>query len=154
MKASKAIALILALVMAIGMIACSGSAPAASTQSTAPAATVTEAPKAAEPAAEPAATEPEPAAEPEVPAFDWTTYTDWIKTDWDSKDIAYQFTGEWELAEYGIKFGFLLNLYSDGSAVVDQRKTSAEVRAGTPLGVLGLLIELAQLTVDLKPHVL
>ena len=124
MKASKVIALILAVCMTIGMIACGGSAPstAAATTNNAPAAAATEAPKAAEPAAaEPQASEAEPAEEPAAPAFDWTTYTDWIITDWDSKDIAYQFTGEWALAEYGISFQFLINLYGDGSAVVDQR---------------------------------
>ena len=125
MKASKVIALILAVCMTIGMIACGGSTPAANTPSNEPAATVTEAPKANEPAAaaEPAATE-EPAEEPAAPAFDWTTYTEWLSTDWDAKEIAYQFTGEWSLAEYGINLKLLANLYSDGSAAIDQRNIS------------------------------
>ena len=51
---------------------------------------------------------------------DWETFEEWTEEDWDSKTISYQFTGEWELAEYNISLKFLINLYDDGSALVDQ----------------------------------
>ena len=55
---------------------------------------------------------------------DWETYEDWLKEEWDEKEIAYQFTGEWELAEYNCLFKFLINLYTDGSAAIDQRNVT------------------------------
>ena len=56
-----------------------------------------------------------------VLAEDWTAHEGWLQEDWDAKTVKYQFTGEWELAEYNIHFMFLINLYEDGSALVDQR---------------------------------
>ena len=58
-----------------------------------------------------------------VLAEDWTAHEGWLQEDWDAKTIKYQFTGEWALAEYNIYFQFVINLYEDGSALVDQRNT-------------------------------
>ncbi len=57
-------------------------------------------------------------------AEDWETFEDWTNVDWNSKTIKYQFTGEWALEEYNISMQFVINLYEDGSALVDQRKTN------------------------------
>ena len=54
-------------------------------------------------------------------AEDWESFEGWNDVDWDSKTISYQFTGEWALEEYNINVQFVINLYDDGSAVVDQR---------------------------------
>jgi hypothetical protein len=56
--------------------------------------------------------------------IDWESFEDWTAEDWDAKEVAYQFTGNWELAEYGYKFEFLINLYTDGSASIDQRNVN------------------------------
>lgn len=56
--------------------------------------------------------------------IDWSTYTDWMTTDWDSKSISYQFMGSWELPEYSYFYTILVNLYDDGSVLVDQRNTA------------------------------
>lgn len=45
---------------------------------------------------------------------------DWLNVDWDAKTVKYQFTGSWELPENGISFHFLINLYEDGTALVEQ----------------------------------
>ena len=58
-------------------------------------------------------------------AENWESYENWLTEDWDAKEIAYQFNGTWELAEYGISFNILINLYSDGSALVDQRNIAS-----------------------------
>ena len=60
-----------------------------------------------------------------VLAEDWTAHEGWLQEDWDAKTVKYQFTGEWELAEYNIHFMFLINLYEDGSALVDQRSIAS-----------------------------
>lgn len=52
---------------------------------------------------------------------------DWMNEDWDAKTVEYQFTGAWELPENGISFHFLINLYEDGTALVEQLSTG-----GTP----------------------
>ncbi len=57
---------------------------------------------------------------------DWASFEGWNDVDWDAKTVKYQFTGEWELAEYNICFHFVINLYDDGSAVVDQRKQATD----------------------------
>ena len=125
---TKLIALVIALMLVLSAAAC-GSSAAPSAASDKPAAAAAEAPKAEEPvkaeeskAEEPEKTE-EPAAaeEPSAPATDWTAFDGWLTEDWDAKEIAYQFTGEWELAEYGIADRFCINLYTDGSSVIDQR---------------------------------
>lgn len=57
-------------------------------------------------------------------AEDWESFEGWNDVDWSAKTIKYQFTGSWELAEYNISLQFVINLYDDGSALVDQRKTT------------------------------
>lgn len=57
-------------------------------------------------------------------AEDWESFEGWNDVDWDAKTIKYQFTGEWALPEYNIALQFVINLYDDGSALVDQRKTT------------------------------
>ena len=51
---------------------------------------------------------------------DWSTYTDWMNVDWDAKTIKYQFTGVWEDLDHGFRYQYLINLYEDGSVLVDQ----------------------------------
>ncbi len=53
-------------------------------------------------------------------AEDWSADTDWMSIDWDTKTACYQFTGTWELLENNFRYQFLINLYDDGSVVVDQ----------------------------------
>lgn len=60
-----------------------------------------------------------------VLAEDWESFEDWQNVNWDEKTIAYQFFGEWELAEYGFAFKLLVTLYDDGSALVDQRNANS-----------------------------
>lgn len=119
------IALMIALMLALSVVACGDSAtPAVANDK--PAVAATEVPKAAEPAKteETKAEEPAATAEPEAePATDWTAFDGWLTEDWDAKEIAYQFTGAWELAEYGISNQFCINLYADGSSIIDQRNT-------------------------------
>lgn len=52
--------------------------------------------------------------------IDWSHFEDWTAEKWDSKTISYQFTGEWALEEYSIFNYFLINLYGDGSALIEQ----------------------------------
>lgn len=90
----KFFALLLAVLTALSLVACSSSAaPAADAKTDAPAA---------------AAEEPAKA--------DWAHYKDWITTDW-NKAVAYQFTGHWDMGDpqYNIVYDFLINLYEDGS---------------------------------------
>lgn len=54
-------------------------------------------------------------------AEDWVSYDKWLEEDWTAKEIAYQFSGAWELEEYSMYCNFLVTLYTDGSALVDQR---------------------------------
>lgn len=66
---------------------------------------------------------PAPTEEPEdkYPTKDWTGFTGWTEENWDGKDISYQFTGSWSMdGEYAMKYDVLINLYSDGSVLVDQ----------------------------------
>ncbi len=123
----KMIALVIATMLIFAAVACGNPAPAASS---APAQTAAEEPKAAEPAKaeEPAAEAPEAPeapAEEAAPQTDWTEFDGWLDEDWNAKEIAYQFTGEWELAEYNIFNQFCINLYTDGFAIVDQRNTGS-----------------------------
>lgn len=60
-------------------------------------------------------------------AEDWTSVEDWQSIDWDSKPIAYQFIGNWSLEEYNIYYVHLINLYEDGSVMVDQRSANGHV---------------------------
>lgn len=59
----------------------------------------------------------------EVVATDWTKFEDWMTEDWNAKTISYQFTGDWALPENDFYYEFCINLYSDGSAIIDQRNT-------------------------------
>ncbi|MBR2288982.1 MAG: hypothetical protein IJ865_12110 [Clostridia bacterium] len=58
-------------------------------------------------------------------AEDWETFEGWQDVDWDAKTIRYQFIGEWSLEENNIYQTFLINLYEDGSVLVDQRSTTS-----------------------------
>lgn len=53
-------------------------------------------------------------------ADDWSVDTDWMNMDWDAKTVSYQFTGTWELLANNFRYQFLINLYDDGSVVIDQ----------------------------------
>ena len=57
-------------------------------------------------------------------AEDWTAFEGWMDADWDAKTVKYQFTGKWDLDDNDIHYEFLINLYEDGSALVDQRRTN------------------------------
>ncbi len=65
--------------------------------------------------------EPAPTPNPEQ-NVDYTAYTkqQWDALDFTGKEIAYQFMGEWEFAEFSMNFAFLLNFYSDGCVKVEQ----------------------------------
>lgn len=108
----KTLALMLALVFIMTLAACGKQPPAPST----PASVV--------PSAQPTAPEGN---EPEsgTSGSDWTSFQDWQSEDWDAKTVSYQFTGEWNLEEYAMNFRFCINLYEDGSALVDQRNISS-----------------------------
>lgn len=108
---TKLLSIILVIMLALSVIACGGSAPAASSTSGSSQAAPAAAPKADEPA------------QAEATEINWEKFEGWSEENWDGKDIAYQFTGEWELAEYNYYYSFLINLYTDGSAMVDQRNT-------------------------------
>lgn len=90
-KLSKILALILALTMVFALASCSGGE--------------TDGGK----------------AEETVETKDWTKFHDWQSENWDSKEISYQFTGDWQLDEYDIDYHFVINFYKDGSAIIDQR---------------------------------
>ena len=104
----RALAVIMALSMVFALAACGESAPAttesqSSESQTAPAETAAEEPAEAE-------------------GREWRGFHGWLEEDWDSKTPEYQFTGYWDMgdAEYGIAFSFLMNLYNDGSVLVNQ----------------------------------
>lgn len=102
-KFTKVLSLCLALVMALSLAACAGDTPAPSTNPPAPSTTP-------------------PAADN---VKDWTGFHGWLEEDWDSKEISYQFTGYWDMGDpaYGKAFSFLMNLYNDGSVLVNQYQT-------------------------------
>lgn len=102
----KLLALVLALVLAVSLTACAGETPAPSTT---PANNTTPADTQAPADNTPAGT-------------DWAHYSEdqWTAEDFSGKAISYQFTGEWSLPENDIYDFFLINLYSDGSVLVEQ----------------------------------
>ena len=103
----KLMALVLTLVMVVGLTACGGSdEPSPSTN---PPSNDTPAPET-----------PAPEAPAEPAGSDWSSYEGWESENWDSKTVSYQFTGEWSLPENDIYDFFLINLYDDGSVLVDQ----------------------------------
>lgn len=108
----KSLAMTLAMVFVLALAACGS--PASTPSS----------PASAVPASEPAApetTEPQGGGD----TAGWASFEGWQSEDWDAKTISYQFTGAWALEEYGMNFQLLINLYSDGSALVDQRNISS-----------------------------
>lgn len=97
-------ALALALVMVFALAACggdTGSTPSGNNSPTPPA---------------------ESSNDPAEQTRNWTGFHGWLDEDFESKDVDYQFTGYWDMGdpEYGIAFSFLMNLYSDGSARINQ----------------------------------
>ena len=52
---------------------------------------------------------------------DWMAFENWTQEDWASKEVAFQFTGNWEMeGEYSMAFYFLAELYGDGSLRIFQ----------------------------------
>lgn len=108
----KFLAMTLAMAFVLALAACGS--PASTPSS----------PASAAPSSEPAApetTEPQGGGD----TAGWAGFEGWQSEDWDAKTIRYQFTGAWALEEYGMNFQLLINLYSDGSALVDQRNISS-----------------------------
>lgn len=107
----------MALAMTLALAACGGEASKPKDSSTPP------------PISTPVqeSTSPAPAnSEPEQTKTDWIGFADWMGEDWAAKTPSYQFTGEFAQAENGIYLHFLINLYSDGSVLVDQRRLATE----------------------------
>lgn len=107
---TKALSLVLVLAMLLTLAACGGKPETPNTPASTP----------NTPASTPASTDA-----PETPteaARVWTGFHGWLDEDWDAKEVAYQFTGYWDMGdpEYGIAFSFLMNLYADGSVQICQ----------------------------------
>lgn len=103
---SKIFALLLALMMALSLAACGGGNDTPSSNPTEPGDEQTQ----------------QPSNEPDNSGSttDWSSYDGWESENWDSKTVSYQFTGEWSLPENDIYDFFLINLYNDGSVLVEQ----------------------------------
>lgn len=113
----KILALALALTMVFALASCGGDPkPSASTGSSSPSPS--------------AGNSSDPGNNPGEATRNWTGFHGWLDEDFESKDVSYQFTGYWDMGdpEYGIAFSFLMNLYSDGSARINQYGNNMDYR--------------------------
>lgn len=111
---NKLVALLLALTMALALAACGdgGEKDNPNSNPSSPAGPGTN------------QNDPGTPSNPSNDGTDWSSFTDWMNESWDGKTVRYQFTGSWELAEYNYFYSLLINLYDDGSVLVDQRNTA------------------------------
>ena len=122
-KLSKILAMVMAVALVLALAACGGDTnPTPSSNDTTPSTNnTTPSINNTTPSANNDTTPADAQPADTTPAFDWTTFEGWQEENWDAKEIAYQFSGSWELAEYNMNFNILVNLYKDGSAAIDQR---------------------------------